>query len=577
MATTGDVFLNEPKESLFVKSKTTSKSKTMSGRHSLKVFAFGGLDEVGMNMLGLQVDQDVVLLDCGVSFQDVMTLGLEYVVPNFSALHTLKDMIRAVVFTHGHEDHIGAAGLFCREFPKVPMYAGALTKDLIMARSDEYPHLRSQKIKIYEPGKSFKIGNMEIHPVSVTHSIPNAHGLVIDTAAGRVIFSGDFRYEYDNFKKFSRQFKKEFFFANFLDRPILCYFGDSTNVEASHELITETMVAQNLEKMIANQSVGLLVITLFSSNMERVGAVLSSAQRLGKKVVLCGRSVKRYLEIAQRHRVVPRFRDLILDDRDVFDYPRHRLVAIATGSQAEPKSALARMAYGMHRTIKLEEGDCVVMSSKFIPGNERPISRMINALMFQGVDVVTDRDAPIHTSGHAFEEESVLTLEAISPKFFIPIHGEYHHMVHHAKLARSIKRKGPEHVVVLRNGMGVEISEDGFQMLPPFDSSKWTYDFGTLMPMVSPIISQRKRMARHGLILCSLTPTLHMFGLGVLIDDECLSACEAYLKVLETTVGGRKDRMGQMRAFIKRYFRDRFQRRPFVIIARKEFVPYEFP
>ena len=544
----------------------------------LKVYPFGGLGEVGMNMLGLQVKDDFILLDCGVMFPDVDILGLDALLPNFSKLYELRDHLRGLVITHGHEDHIGASGLFAKMFPDTPIYASPLTKDLILSRKDDYPNLKHAKLKTFHSDKPFQLGHIRITPVCVSHSIPNAHGFVFDTDVGRLILSGDFRYEYDNLSQFTRKFSKQHYFQSYVDQPIFCYFGDSTNVEEKHEMITEEKVADNLEEIIGEATVGLTIVTLFSSNMERMGCILEAARKLGKKVALCGRSVRRYLEVAQMHNIVVKHHGLTIEENEIKNYPRSEVVVIATGSQAEPRAALMRIAMGSHRYIKIEDGDRVLMSSKVIPGNERSISRMINALMIQGADVITEHDARIHMSGHAYEEESRLTLEALRPKYFIPIHGEYHHLYHHAKLARSLKRKSPEHILILRNGQAAELGEDGHQVMSDFEVSKCVNDFGELIPLSSPIISQRKRMARHGLIICSVEPKFSVFGLGISLTDHFLLACEVFYKSLfQTAKATQQDPHQMMRAFIRRYFRERFDRRPYVIITEKEFIPHEFP
>jgi ribonuclease J len=544
----------------------------------LKIYAFGGVGEVGMNMLALQVDDDVVVLDCGVMFQDNSYLGLDVFLPNFSKLFELRPLLRGAVFTHGHEDHVGAVGYLTKLFPEVPLYASDLTKDLIFSRISEFPEIRRAKMHSFQTGHPFHLPGFVMTAVGVSHSIPDSHGLVLDSGVGRLVFSGDFRYQYQHAGKFERQFAKTSYFSPYLDRPIFCYFGDSTNVEEAHKTVTEEVVTVNLRKYIANQKVGLTVVTLFSSNMDRMARILAVAEELGKKVVLCGRSVRRYVEVGQKHKVIPRFSSLIIEESEIGDFPRKSIVAIATGSQAEPRSALMRMATGVHRYVRLEEGDHVLMSSRYIPGNERAISRMINQLMMRGVDVVTDRDDEIHTSGHAYAEESALTLKMLRPRFFIPVHGEYHHLVKHAQMATRLKSKGPEQVVLMRNGQAVELSQDGASFLPEFDASKWTYDCQEIVPMSAPTITQRKRMGRHGVIIGSLQPKLKLYGLGVHVSEEFLAECDAYASTLN--LHGRDalaNGLVQMRSFIKRYFRERFDKRPYVIMCATEFSPHEFP
>jgi ribonuclease J len=544
----------------------------------LNIFPFGGLGEIGMNMLALEVAKEVMLFDCGMMFQDLSGLGLDYALPNFTKLYEFGENVKGLVLTHGHEDHIGGVGHFIKAFPKVPIYASPLTKDLLMAKAGDFPVLRSKRFRLFSEHKVFKVGGFSLTAVGVSHSIPDAHGFVIDSAAGRIIHSGDMKYEFDHLKKFEKWFKRNHYFKNYLDRPILCYFGDSTNVSRSHRMLTEETVGKNLKKLVKNQKEGLTVVTLFASNMERVAKIFEAAHAAGKKIILCGRSLNNYVGVGEKHGVIPKYPDLKIDDSEFENMPRHKVVVVCTGSQAEPRAALMRIAMGTHRTIALEEGDHVIMSSRFIPGNERNISRMINELMIQGALVTTDHENDIHVSGHAFKEESVMTLQAIRPKYFIPVHGEYHHMVKHAQLAEDLGNKGPDHVIVMRNGKSISLGEDGFSELPDFDIKRWTHDYGKLVPLISPPISQRKRLGRNGFIICSMRPKLHLFAMGLVIEDACIQACEAHRKTLVNSKSmPPSEKLKQMRSFLQRYFRKRHDRKPYVIITDQEFQPYDPP
>lgn len=542
----------------------------------VNIYPFGGLGEIGMNLLAMEVEPDVVLFDCGMIFQDVSGWGLDYCLPNFTKLYELKDKIRGLVITHGHEDHIGAVGHFANAFPDVPIYASALTKDLIVAKKGDFPILADIKIRLFHDHKPFNVGGFEISAVCVSHSIPDAHGFVIDCAAGRIIHSGDVRYEYDNLRKFEKWFKKNHYFHRYTNTPVLCYLGDSTNVERPHPMRTEVTVAKNLAQFVKDQKDGLLIFSLFASNIERMGSILDAADKYHKKVILCGRSIKTYVDIGLKHGILKKIKGLIIDEQELDSTTRNQVIVISTGSQAEAKAALMRIANRSHRNIHIEEGDQVIMSSRFIPGNERRISHMINALMIQGADVITADDADIHVSGHAYEEESAMTLSALKPQYFIPVHGEYHHMMRHAKLAHSLGSKGPTHTLVIHNGQALSLGADGYSYLPEFDVSKWTYDFGKLVPLVSPPISQRKRLGKHGFIICSIKPALKLFSMGVLIADEDRKACEAYRKKIIRTKGeGDQDGLKHMKAFLQKYFREKYDRRPYIMVTDQEFLPYE--
>jgi len=544
----------------------------------LNLYPFGGLGEIGMNMLAMEVASDVVVFDCGMMFQDVSALGLDYCLPNFTKLYGLRDKVKGLVLTHGHEDHIGAVGHFVKSFPEIPIYASPLTRDLVMAKQEDFPDLKDKKIRLFHDHKPFKVGGFEITAVCVSHSIPDAHGFVIDSEAGRTIHSGDMRYEYDNLKKFEKKFPKLHYFHRYTNKPILCYLGDSTNVERPNPLKTEDAVAKNLTRYIKTYKDGLLLITMFASNIERLAKLLRGAHSAGKHVLLCGRSLKTYVSIGIKHGLIEKYSGLFIEEDDFDALPKNKVLVIATGSQAEPRAALMRMARGTHRSVALEEGDLILMSSRFIPGNERNISRMINALMIQGAQIITADEEEIHVSGHAYKEESLMTLKALRPQYFIPVHGEFHHMKRHAHMAKSLKGKGPSQVLVIRNGKPVSLGEDGYSELPDFEIERCTYDYGKLTPLICPPISQRKRLGKHGFIVCSLMPEFRLFSMGIFIDDVCLKECKTYRsKLMRTKSLSTDDRLKQMRAFLQRYFRKKYDRKPYVMITEERFQPYDSP
>jgi ribonuclease J len=403
-------------------------------KSELRVLPLGGLGEIGMNCMVLEYQDEIVVVDCGLLFSDLDQFGVEFVIPDFTYLLERKDKVKAFFITHGHEDHIGALPFALKAgFLDVPVYASQFTSLLIRERLKEHGLDQTVNLRTFKVGEKFAVGSFKVQTVSVNHSIVDSSALIIDTPVGKVIHTGDFKMDKTPF--FGSEIDLNAF-KKAGEEGVLLLMSDSTNVERHEHSMSESVIYQKFEQLFAAAE-GLTLVSMFASNVGRMGQVLEIAKKMDKKVALAGRTMEQNIRLGGDAGFLKDVASQIIPIDSIDDYDRKRVIVLSTGSQGEPRSALIRISMGEHSQIQLQPGDLVLMSSKFIPGNEKAIGRMINNLFKQGAEVLYEAVHDIHVSGHATRPELKLMLEITKPKFFIPIHGEYRHLVHHSKLARE--------------------------------------------------------------------------------------------------------------------------------------------
>ncbi|HLM49206.1 MAG TPA: ribonuclease J [Solirubrobacteraceae bacterium] len=425
---------------------------------SVRVLPLGGLGEIGKNMTVVEHDGRLVVVDVGLRFPTAEMLGIDLVLPDFSYLRARAADIEAIVVTHGHEDHVGALPWVLKEIGvrNVPaIYGGRLTVAMARSKLDEH-RLRDVPLETAEPGEVIERGPFGIELIHMTHSIPDAMAVALHTADGTVLVTGDYKFDQTPVDGQPADVSR---LAELGQEGVLLLCGDSTNVDRSGWSPSESVAGPHLEEVFARAD-GRIVVTSFASNIHRVQQVIDAAAALGRKVVLVGRSMRKNVNIGRSLGHVELPEGILVNPREIEDWPDHRMVVVSTGSQGEPLSALRRMAYDDHRDVKLHDGDTVVFSATPIPGNERAVNETIDRLYRIGCDVITTRDAPIHASGHGYAEEVKLMLNLVRPRYLMPFHGDFKRLRLHGQLAEAVGMD-PANIFAGENGLPLDIEDGG--------------------------------------------------------------------------------------------------------------------
>jgi ribonuclease J len=398
----------------------------------LKVIPLGGLGEIGLNMMALEHDGYILVIDAGLMFPEEYMPGVDMVIPDFHYLKENREKVQSIILTHGHEDHIGAMPFLLKEI-NIPVLGTNFTIELLKDRLREHEILDCSKLEKVNPGEIHQLGPFSVEFIHVNHSIIDGVGLAINTPEGIIIHSGDFKIDYTpvdgRFTDLNR-------FAHYGETGVLAFFSDSTNVEKEGFTLSESDVRNTLEEIFLHCE-GRLIVAVFASNITRVKQVIDLAIKFNRRITFSGKSMKANVRIAVNEGIVDFPEDIEVGERAVKLLPDNQVTIITTGSQGEPMSSLTRMAQNRHKDISIKKGDTVILSSRFIPGNEKAITSIINSLYRMGAEVIYEKVSAIHSSGHAYKEELKLMLNLVKPKYFMPIHGEYRHLVKHMQLAEE--------------------------------------------------------------------------------------------------------------------------------------------
>ncbi len=474
-------------ESIFKKSK-------------LKIIPLGGLHEIGKNITVFEYENEIVVVDCGISFPEDDMLGVDLVIPDITYLEKNVDKIKGLVITHGHEDHIGAIPYILKKI-NIPIYATKLTVGLIKNKLEEHKLVKSTKLIEVKQGQQIKFGkNFKVEFIRSSHSIPDSVMLAITTPAGTVLHTGDFKVDYTPIDGKIMDFGR---IAELGNKGILALMADSTNSERKGFTMSENSVGEVFDKLFLHCTKRIVVAT-FASNVHRVQQIVNSAVKNNRKVAVCGRSMINMITTARELGYIDCPENIFIDIDMIKNYPDEQLVIITTGSQGEPMSALTRMATGEHRKVKITPNDLIIISATPIPGNEKYVSRVIDDLMQLGAEVVYSSLEDIHVSGHACQEEQKLIMALAKPKYFIPVHGEYRQLIAHSETAQSMGISS-ENILMMTNGRVLEIGEDKAEFTGTVQNGRVLVDGLGVGDVGSIVLRDRQHLSQDGLIIIVLT------------------------------------------------------------------------
>src|SRR5579863_1961971 len=540
----------------------------------LKIIPLGGLGEFGMNCLAIRWEDDIIVIDAGLMFPETELLGVDIVVPDITYLTENREHVRAIILTHGHEDHIGGLPWILSEL-KVPVYATEFTLAYVEGKLEEHRLLDSAELIEITPRQKFHLGAFTVEPIRVTHSLVDCVALAIETPVGVIVHTGDFKIDLSppDGKPFDLHA-----FAEYGKRGVLALLQDSTNVERSGYTPSERAVIPRLDE-IFSQTKKKLFFTCFSSSIFRMKIALDLARKHGRKVAVVGRSMMESTEIAQDLGYIDIPQGLVINPGQMRDYPPEQLMILISGTQGEPMSALSRAAVDNHRHAHIDAGDTVVLSSRIIPGNEKSIFRVIDHLYRRDADVVYDDGSHglIHVSGHGAQEEQRLLINLVRPKFFVPVHGDYRYLRRHAEIA--METGSVEHAMVIEDGDVLELDRDDARKIDKVTAGRVLIDSGSSIDVVEDlVIRDRRILSEYGVVLAILAinkrtaqlaqpPEVVMRGFGG--ADVTEQAREVVLKTLDGLSGEQKTDYGmvkeKVRVDLKRMIQKTTGRRPLIM------------
>jgi ribonuclease J len=540
----------------------------------LKIIPLGGLGEFGMNCLALRWEDDIIVIDAGLMFPETELLGVDIVVPDITYLIENKSHVRAIVLTHGHEDHIGGLPWILSEL-KVPIYATEFTLAFIEGKLEEHALLDETTLIEIVPKEKFTLGPFTIEPIRVTHSLVDCVALAIETPVGIVIHTGDFKIDLAPLDDNAFDLHT---FAEYGKRGVLALLQDSTNVQRSGYTPSERAVIPRLDE-IFSQAKKKLFFTCFSSSIYRIRIALDLARRHGRKVAIIGRSMIESSEIAQDLGYIDIPQGLLINPSQMRDYSPEQMMVLISGTQGEPMSALSRAAVDNHKHARVDSGDTVILSSRIIPGNEKSIFRVIDHLCRRDANVICDdgSNGLIHVSGHGAQEEQRLLINLVRPKFFIPIHGDYRNLAHHAKVA--METGAVEHAMVIEDGDVLELDKNDARKRDKVTAGRILIDSGSSIDVVEDlVIRDRRILSEDGIVLAVLaidkrtgkveqSPEVVMRGFGG--ADITEQARELVLKTLDSLSTEEKSDYGmvkeKVRTELKRLIQKTTGRRPMIM------------
>ncbi len=464
----------------------------------LKIIPLGGLGEIGLNMMVFEYGGTLFVVDAGLMFPEDYMLGVDFVIPDMDYLRQSQAKLAGIVLTHAHEDHIGALPYLLKDF-KAPVFGTPFTLGLVRQKLEEFELLGSAALHTFLPDETLKLGSFSLEFIRVGHSVLDGVGIAIQTPLGTIIHTGDFKIGYGSVDGMETDVNK---FAKYGEEGVLALLSDSTNVEREGYPISDKEIGETLTRIAARSS-GRVIVALFASNIARTQMILDIAKANHKKIVFDGKSIETSVRIAIELGYLDVRDNHIIQIEQIADYEDDEMIIITTGTQGEPMSSLARMSAGTHRQIKIKKGDTVVLSSKFIPGNERAIVKIINNLYRKGADVIYEKISDIHVSGHAFREELKLMIKLTQPRYFLPVHGEYRHLILHSRLAKEVGIP-EENILLAENGQIIEFDKNGGRIDGRVTTGRVLIDGKGVGDVGRSVLKERRALSEEGLVAVTM-------------------------------------------------------------------------
>ncbi len=542
----------------------------------LKIIPLGGLGEIGLNMMAFEYADSIFIVDAGLMFPEDYMLGVDFVIPDMIYLKQNKSRIAGIVLTHAHEDHIGALPFLLKDI-NVPVFGTPFTLGLVRNKLEEYGLLTPASLYEISPGERLKLGPFDIEFIRVGHSVVDGVGLAIRTPLGLIVHTGDFKISHTAMDGMMTDIHS---FARCGDEGVLCLLSDSTNIEKEGYTISAKEIGETISR-ITTGCRGRIIIALFASNIARIQQIINIAKAREKKIIFNGRSIEISIGIAKNLGYLKIPDGIEIDISQIKEFSDDEIIMVTTGSQGEPLSALARMSTGSHKQISVKKNDTVILSSKFIPGNERAITNIINKLYKLGADVVYEKISNIHVSGHAFKEELKLMMNLTKPEYFIPIHGEYRHLVLHSRLAEDVGIK-KEKILLAENGQIIEFDGKGGRIRDEVATGRILIDGKGIGDVGRSVLKERRALSEEGLVVVNMAfdeetgivvygPEIVSRGFvfetetGHLLEDaKCV-----ILEIVEEITPDVPDRINKIRSMVqtalRKYFNFAIKRRPVIL------------
>lgn len=544
----------------------------MSNKKILRIIPIGGLGEVGKNMTIYEYGQDILIIDAGIMFPENDMIGIDYIIPDFkNYLQDKRNHVRGIIFTHGHEDHIGAIQHVLEEI-NVPMYATKLTRGLLEVKLNRYGLSGKADLRTVKAGDRVQIGPFIVDFFHVCHSIPDAVGLGIETPAGLVVHTGDYKFDHTPVDNWPTDYAK---LAEFANRGVMALLSDSTNATDPGWTRSERVIDDALDEVFENAQ-GRILVATFASLISRMQQVANAADRHGRKIAFTGRSMVDNMKMARDLGYVDFPERLVISLEKSLSMPDNQVVIMCTGSQGEPRSILGRLADGTNRKFDVREGDTIVLSSQTIPGNEESVYRTINNLFRRGANVIYEDIAPVHVSGHASQEEMKLLLHLVRPQYLIPIHGELRMLKHHAQLAEEVGIPN-ENIAVIENGQTIEFSDGRMRIGERIPGDYIFVDGSGVGDVDQSIVRERETLGRDGIMLVNLEINAKTGQLqsepeiltrGFMLEEELDGVMEGLQKQVKDSVHQTNGNLEKdILQSVKSYLYKETKRNPFIFIS----------
>jgi ribonuclease J len=540
-------------------------------KDKLKIIPLGGFGEIGKNMLAIQYQDSILVVDAGLMFPDGDMLGIDFIIPDISYLIANKEKVKAIFVTHGHEDHVGALPYILKDI-NVPIYGTSLTLGLIERKLEEFGY-KATLIKVV-PGDSVEISPFIIETFRQTHSIPDTVGLAINTPEGLIVISGDFKFDQNPIDGITPDFKK---MADLAGRGVLALFCDTTNIEQPGITPSESLVKSTFENIFSSTKSRIFLVT-FASNFHRIQQAINMAYKFGRKVAIAGKSLINNIEVGKKLGYLDIPDNLIMNIRDVNNLPPEKVLVLSTGSQGEPYSALSLLTNHSYKQLSLRPGDTVILATKPIPGNELIVYRLVDQLFRKGIEVIYGKDAGVHVSGHAAQEEIKLLINILKPKYLIPYHGEYRHLVLLKKLGKDLGFS-EDRIILLEDGDVLELDQQTAKIVDHIELSNVYVDGLSVGDVGNIVLRERRALAEDGVLVIGI---LLDSATGLILEGpEIISKGFIFIKESEELIEEAKEVVRELfkkkikngnirkevlvKTYLENFFNEEIRRKPVII------------